>query len=123
MLMSLFVKLVNSVKVILLVNHCLELKMSSKVLSVASKRLSAMFSNTHSEGQLIGGITGPKIEYPEDRAPAMSRMRALLHHKSLRLGTEDLADALHGITLLTDKYICLAALKSSLYALRNQSVT
>lgn len=75
--------------VYLVVEEAVKLRVSTKMLSMASTVFRAMFSRTYAEGRKGFSASRPKtIELPEDDAMAMLTICNLIHFRPLKTGTE-----------------------------------
>ena len=85
-----------------------ELKVSSKVLSVASKVFNRVFSPRWETTKPAGG---PRhIELPEDDPEAMTAVCRILHYHSDLVGTKQTIEFLEKMAIVSDKYDCIPAI-------------
>ena len=89
------------------------IKVSSKILSVASKPLRALLSDKFKEGQQLiekkNGRSGPAyVELPEDDKEAMLVLCQVLHFRKVE-GCPSI-NLLNNVAILCDKYDCSQAL-------------
>jgi len=95
--------------VMFLVQNKMRIRVSSKILSVASKVFAAMLGERFVEGQQLSVASPPQIELPEDDADSMWLMCRLLHHQ-VRVKEEQTSTTLVKLAVLADKYDCLQSL-------------
>ena len=88
-----------------------ELRVSSKVLGLASSVWKAMFSPRFKEGTNLAQYGTCRIPLPDDNSDAMILICEVLHHKFCR--TENPNQELLGeVALLVHKYDCVQAFRS-----------
>lgn len=104
--------------VILLIRNEVQLRVATKVLSVASKPFSQIFGPKFLEGQSLNIEDPPTIHFPEDDPNSLNRLCYLLYHEKLELLPSE-SDCVQ-LVLLAEKYRCLHAIRThTLVALRN----
>ena len=90
----------------------LELRVSSKALSMASKVFTAMFSSNFQEGLHLAERETCRIPLPEDDLTAMRALCKLMHHQELSSPDSEMtACFLRKVAILADKYACKGAVK------------
>ncbi|KAI9871679.1 MAG: hypothetical protein M1830_002623 [Pleopsidium flavum] len=87
-----------------------ELRVSSKVLSVASAVFKAMFGPHFLEGSDLTSMSARRISLPDDNAEAMTTLCNILHHRNNKIDQEPAPSALEQLAVLCDKYDCSKAL-------------
>ncbi|KAI9879373.1 MAG: hypothetical protein M1830_008671 [Pleopsidium flavum] len=87
-----------------------ELRVSSKVLSVASAVFKAMFSPHFLEGNNLSSTSPRRISLPDDNAKAMTTLCNILHHRNNKIEQQPAPSALEQLGVLCDKYDCSKAL-------------
>lgn len=93
--------------VIFLVASTTKLRVSSKILSLASPAFASMLSERFTEGQNLSVDSPPEIPLPDDDAETAGLLFLVLHHHDLdrRISTKQLMS----LVALADKYLCLRA--------------
>ncbi|EME88862.1 uncharacterized protein MYCFIDRAFT_35290 [Pseudocercospora fijiensis CIRAD86] len=90
----------------------LRLRVSSKVVSLASPVLKAMLSPHFREGTTLATASYVEIELPEDDAKTMKTLFLIMHSKNDRLGS---MVNLKVLAETVDKYDCVAAVGTAAY--------
>ena len=87
------------------------LKVSSKILSLASNVFKAMFKQGFKEGNTMHNNIGALqyIELPDDDFHAITFMCRIIHHNPLRLSKCSI-DEITDLAIVADKYDCTAAI-------------
>jgi hypothetical protein len=88
-----------------------KLKVSSKILGLASKVWNVMFSSKYAEGTKARSGEQPCcIPHPEDDMQAMTTICLVLHHKGHEIIQRPDTEVLMKLSLLVDKYDCAEAM-------------
>ena len=83
-----------------------ELRMSSKVLSLASPVFKALLKPNFSEGQALRDGKTARIEFPDDDVEAMTTLCQIIHFQpGNTVNVKD--ELLINLAMLTDKYDCV----------------
>lgn len=88
-------------------------RVSTKILSLASKAFAAMFNGRYLEGQALSVEEPPTIEFPEDMSEEFGSLVRILHHlKEQQIDAPEF-DELFLVRLLklAEKYDCVHAVK------------
>ena len=102
----------------------LEIRVSSRVLSLASKAFNAMFQTGFQEGLALAENETCRIPLPEDDPESIHVICLLLHHRHTEIDYVIDAEFLRYVAILADKYACISPLHywadATLRALINQ---
>lgn len=85
------------------------LRVSSKVLKLASPVFCAMFASPFKEGRLLRDTSDPSIDVVEEYPPAMELTLRILHHQVDHMPSTLKPRELAEVALQSDKYFCTAA--------------
>ena len=88
----------------------LEIRVSSRVLSLASKVFNAMFQTGFQEGLELAKNETCRIPLPEDDSESMHVICLLLHHRHTEIEYDVDAEFFREIAILADKYTCISPL-------------
>ena len=89
----------------------LELRVSSKALSMASKVFNTMFNSSFREGLDLAANETCRIPLPDDDPGAMHVLCILMHQQDIDSKGELNSGGLRLIAMLADKYSCTGAVK------------
>ena len=90
----------------------LELRVSSKALSMASKVFNAMFNSRFQEGLNLANKETCRIPLPDDDAAEMNAMCMLMYHQEPTAFESEMdSRRLRSLAILADKYACKGAVK------------
>ncbi|KAF2724968.1 hypothetical protein K431DRAFT_343440 [Polychaeton citri CBS 116435] len=96
-------------------SNALNLRVSSHVLSNASRVFKALFSPRFSEGATLSSVGSVEIPLPNDEPESMRIMCAALHFKLKPEDDNISSPTLLSLARLSDKYDCAAALRHCFY--------
>ncbi|KAF2491511.1 hypothetical protein BU16DRAFT_440318, partial [Lophium mytilinum] len=82
------------------------LRVSSKILTLASPVFKAMFTHGFAESQDLSSTAPRLIPLPDDNTRAMVLLSRILHHKVARIPKKLSLGALVDLAILSDKYDC-----------------
>ena len=90
----------------------LELRVSSKALSMASQVFNAMFNSGFQEGLNLANNETCRIPLPDDDAAAMTALCILIHHQEPTTFESEMdSRRLRSLSILADKYACKGAVR------------
>ena len=95
--------------VYLLLDH-MELQVSSKALSLASKVFKVMFHGNFREGSTLAEDKTCRIPLPDDDPSILHALTILLHHRPSDIPYKADAGFIQAITVAADKYACTEAI-------------
>ena len=103
------VELMQGGDVILLLRDDSKLLVSTVILRLASKVFRAMFGSRFMEGQDLNTSVTKTVSLPDDPPDALRLLLSILHHRYDLVRRPDLY-TLKDMTILADKYDCVAAI-------------
>ncbi|MCJ1473765.1 hypothetical protein MMC13_002416 [Lambiella insularis] len=95
---------------VVLVVERIRLRVSSKVLTLASPVWKAMFSSNFVEGTVLSKGSPCIVPLPEDNVDAISMLCNILHYRHQYIAKKPSAASLEQLAVVTDKYDCVDAM-------------
>lgn len=98
---------------VILVLKDVELRVSSKVLSLASPVFKTMFGPSFVEGKSITSSSPSRITLTDDNPIAMVNLCNIIHYQTKSMPKQPDQPFLDQLAIVADKYDCIEALRSS----------